>query len=91
MNGAHRAWGTMILKTNKKIAPIKDNVSLLDMAPTILHLSGVGIPDWIEGRNLCSGEKFTNVDQFAPVDEKPYSATQEEAIRKKLAQLGYLQ
>lgn len=91
MNGAHRAWGTMILKANNKTAAKKENVSLLDMAPTILHLSGIQIPDWIEGRNLFSDGKLTSAVQFVPVNEKPYSASEEEAIRKKLAQLGYLQ
>ncbi len=81
----------MILKANNKTTSKEENVSLLDMAPTILHLSGIEIPDWIEGRNLFSDGKLTSALQFVPVNEKPYSASEEEAIRKKLAQLGYLQ
>ena len=52
---------------------------LLDIAPTVLHLMGVKVPEDMEGRVL--------VEESA---EKVYSKEDEDEVKKRLAALGYL-
>ena len=50
---------------------------LLDIAPTVLHLFGAGVPQDMEGKVLTKGEKV-------------YTKEDEEEIRERLSKLGYL-
>ena len=55
------------------------NMTLLDIAPTILSLMGLPIPEDMEGRSLLQKGK-----------EEAYSKEDEEEVRKRLQGLGYL-
>jgi arylsulfatase A-like enzyme len=55
------------------------NMTLLDVAPTILSLTGLPIPEDMEGQSLLQKGK-----------EAAYSEEDEEEVRKRLQGLGYL-
>jgi arylsulfatase A-like enzyme len=74
---------------------------LLDIAPTILHLLGVPVPDDLDGRILTEilDPAFTPAPASAPVASSPlpgspipsaYTEEEDAAIQQRLADLGYL-
>ena len=105
--GDHRPEGILIA-TGSMIPPGSKlhEVSLLDVAPTVLHLLGVTAPDDMDGRilrELLDHEPALAFPRliFAPVlagansaaslpDDSPYSAEEDAAIQRRLADLGYL-
>jgi predicted AlkP superfamily phosphohydrolase/phosphomutase len=75
-----------------------DGACLLDIAPTILHLLGVPVPDDMDGRVLTELLKpeFRNSMQLQEsvisesIDSGSMNADEEALIQQRLADLGYL-
>ena len=95
MNGIFTAYGAGIIP-GKCIA----DATLLDLAPTILHLMGVEVPEHIDGRILhdifetaFQPETVTAVtDLSLPNQENSSELTEEEAdtLSARLRELGYV-
>jgi len=95
LHGVFLANGPSIKKGN-----MIDAVSIYDLAPTILHIFGVSVPDTLDGRVLT--EIFEENSQLArkPVkyekrmkkekERRHYSRDEERAIIERLRNLGYL-
>lgn len=72
------------------------DASLLDIAPTVLHMLGVPVPDDVDGRvltELLTPESSGNVRTQEAVQGDRTSTDQEpddELVRQRLADLGYL-
>ena len=79
--GLFMAYGPDIKGTGKI-----DNVSILDLAPTILHLMALSVPDDMDGRVL--DEVFKNVIKPARrVVKKSLGESEKERIRGKIGNL----
>ncbi len=77
--------------------------SIVDVAPTVLALLGLHVPDWMDGKVLVAGmsEEFLARSSPAVPDEespaskqakgRPYTEAEEAEITKRLADLGYLE
>jgi predicted AlkP superfamily phosphohydrolase/phosphomutase len=89
MNGSHRSYGTMILQTPGESLTAADIPDLCDIAPTVLHLLDLDRPDWMDGQSLIKGQRVRE-DQFKKETEAEYSQQQEDKLRKRLTELGYL-
>lgn len=105
MNGFHRMNGVFIAK-GPGIAPGKkiDGASIMDVAPTILYLMGLPIPESMDGKvlneifeagvmaskPLVRQSETEETGVAAPV-ATPYSEDEEEMIRQRLKALGYLE
>ncbi len=98
--GDHRTTGVLIAHGPAFRAGSKpDGASLLDIAPTVLHLLGVPVPGDMDGRVLTEILDPSVVASPAPREESAvaaeavtvgYSAEDEAEIQKRLADLGYL-
>jgi hypothetical protein len=68
---------------------------IADMAPTVLALSGVAIPDDWDGRLLsCVAAQHAEHGPYAAaggVEGRTYSAAEEACLEQRLVQLGYLE
>ena len=101
LEGGHTHDG-IILASGSAIASHKvDNASLMDLAPSILHLLGLAVPFDLDGRvleELLGAEhRLQNpirmsdeVARTAASEPASYSEEQEKEIRDQLRQLGYL-
>ena len=81
----HAQFGSFILASsnNPLRGEIKD-AHILDLAPTLLELSGYDVPNTMQGKSLVLGQ--------APVTatNTGYTPTEEEIIRERLSGLGYI-
>lgn len=95
--GLHRPSGVVFfagpnIKPGLKVA----NASIMDVAPTILHLLGTGVPRFMDGRVLTEVMKqpgevcYTEAGSQSDAERDGYTEDEEEAVREKLAGLGYL-
>lgn len=97
--GDHRLEG-MIVATGPAFEPgaVPQGANLRDIAPTVLHLLGVPVPDDMDGRVLTELLKpelrggLARQDAVASTSNTPgtYSADDDAAIQQRLADLGYL-
>jgi predicted AlkP superfamily phosphohydrolase/phosphomutase len=95
--GDHRMDGILIMNGRGVKQGATGMPRLLDLAPTVLYLLGVAVPDDMDGRVL---HDFLSLDsptqyQSAPspttsAASSPYSAEEEAEIMKHLEDLGYL-
>ena len=85
MNGNHRDPGVFFLSQ-----PFKEgDVSLQDVAPTVMDILGVPCPP-MDGRSMLGGAQ--DGDAGATREEpSPYAAEQEAAIEARLRDLGYFE
>lgn len=95
--GLHRAEGIILLAgPNIKAGVQLHNATIMDAAPTILHLMGLPVPSHMDGRVLVEalehpGEvRYRDWGAGGPAERLGYSAEEEELVREKLAGLGYL-
>lgn len=52
-SGTHRSKGLFLIKGNNiKIREVIQNANIMDIAPTILHIMGIPIPSYMDGRVL---------------------------------------
>jgi predicted AlkP superfamily phosphohydrolase/phosphomutase len=102
-SGAHRTNGIfMINGPNTKKRQDLENVNIKDIAPTALYLLNLPVPDDIDGRIIteslrdnyikCHPFQITSVSDTDEANEKEsYASTDDEdLIRQRLANLGYL-
>ncbi len=92
--GGHDPFG-MFLATGPNVRPVEVHGRLADVTPTVLALLGVPVPGDLDGEPLgfldrvevVAGERRADV----AVDRQTgYSAEEEEAVRKRLEDLGYI-
>jgi predicted AlkP superfamily phosphohydrolase/phosphomutase len=97
--GDHRMEG-MIVATGPAFEPgsVPQNASLLDIAPTVLHLLGVPVPEDMDGRvldELLRPELRGDIRKQEAVaaavsSENDYDQDEDALIQQRLADLGYL-
>jgi len=90
MNGSHRQFGTVIFQSGDMLISAPDDCSLLDIAPTILHLFDVDKPDWMDGVSMIAGEQSIFKSRLERTEDYYYTNQQEKEFRKKLISLVYL-
>jgi predicted AlkP superfamily phosphohydrolase/phosphomutase len=101
-NASHRLNGIFIAagKEIKKNLHIND-LKIIDLAPTILHLFGIPIPDDMDGRVLHeiftdsflknNPPRYSGSKDEAAKDAEVYSSKEAEVIRETLKGLGYIE
>lgn len=103
LSGVHRMDGIFLAQGPlvRQNATIED-AHIVDIAPTILHILGMAIPDDMDGKPLTRLFDETGLGlsaaQYAPAqrhedftrDVSGYTPEEEETVRVKLAGLGYL-
>lgn len=92
----------IVIVSGKNIRPTRlDNVSVLDIAPTILHLMGLPVSRQMDGRVVTEmmDEAFVSMHPVREIDSygtrsvgnaKPLAARRREEIEQRLKALGYL-
>jgi len=104
--GDHRMDGVLIARGPAFRSGARlETASLLDIAPTVLHLLGVPVPEDVDGRVIDEAldpafepepaERIEDSGASGGVSEPsvrsaPPSADHEEEVRRRLADLGYL-
>ncbi len=95
--GFHRPNGIFLMAGQRVRAGLKlEHAQILDVAPTILHLLGLPVPTEMDGRVLSEGLQDAGEVHYREghyQTEAPragYNEAEEEAVREKLAGLGYL-
>jgi predicted AlkP superfamily phosphohydrolase/phosphomutase len=103
MNGYHRLNGIFIMKGKDTPAGKEiQGAQILDVAPTILYLLGVPVPEDMDGKVLMDALGQSYLDSHpvtyegpelgGPVSdrEKTFSEEEEEIVKERLRGLGYL-
>ena len=100
--GDHRTEGVMIAHGPAfRVGAKPQAATLLDIAPTILHLLGVPVPTDMDGRVLTEILDPSVISTPVAIENSPaaklaepvtvgYSADEEAAVQQRLADLGYL-
>ena len=101
--GDHRMEGIFIgTGPGFKAGSKPDGADLLDIAPTVLHLLGVPVPDDMDGRvltevldpSVAQPVAVGAISAPSPAAEEPadvaYSEEEDAEIQQRLADLGYL-
>ncbi len=101
--GDHRLEGVLIASGPAFSAGAKpEGATLLDIAPTVLHLLGVPVPADMDGRVMTEildpslARDVSSEDASTPPPQDPgftseaYSEEEDAAIQQRLADLGYL-
>ena len=93
MSGSHRPEGLFALAGDGVAAGRVEHAQIADMAPSILTLCGVSVPQQWDGRTVpclspAAGERATG--DAADVAEIAYGAAEEADLQRRLEQLGYL-
>jgi len=101
-NGFHRPEGIFIAygKDIREGFAFK-GADIMDLAPTVLHLMGLPVPDDMDGkvlREILKDEardgyplKSEPAEEFSGEAKKDYTDEEEEKIRKRLKALGYIE
>lgn len=101
-SGRHERHGIFLLKGPAvRKGVVLDNPRIIDVAPTILHLMGESVPDYMDGAVLEDAlepgylaGKPVRYNHDAATDEtgsKKLSEEQEKEIAEKLKNLGYME
>lgn len=104
ITGTHRVNGILIIKSEKFQKSKNRNLQarIIDLAPTILYVMGLPVPENMDGEVL---EKFiknsvlaenapqysTDANSAAAPKNSGYSQAEEDLIRQRLQDLGYLE
>ncbi|HDP98640.1 MAG TPA: hypothetical protein ENN22_05600 [bacterium] len=103
ITGTHRVQGILVIKSRKTIrsAERKINARLVDLAPTILYLLNNPIPAVMDGKLLEPAFKTAVLEASPPEyvgnnfqeleSNNGYTPEQEDIIRQRLQDLGYLE
>ena len=102
LTGAHRRHGVLVTYGPQfKAGAVLDDVGLEDVAPTILHMAGVAVPDDMDGRVILealtdeyAGRPVVTTEGNGHADEPVvtpiYTADEEAEVEDRLRSLGYL-
>jgi predicted AlkP superfamily phosphohydrolase/phosphomutase len=92
MNGSHRAEGLWVLHGPAVRACRGAAASIVDVAPTVLHLAGLPVPAWMDGVVLPGTPGHPLIDESEPrvPHDAPVSDGEAELWRRLVA-LGYLE
>ncbi|MDX2169344.1 MAG: alkaline phosphatase family protein [Deltaproteobacteria bacterium] len=93
MSGSHRPDGVVILAGEGIAAGALSGAHIMDLAPTILALAGVAVPQGWDGRVLpVLGETATGTqpDTTWSAEERDYDDGETAELQRRLEQLGYL-
>ena len=95
--GTHRHNGVVLLKGDSVRRPTSDFCpNLIDLAPTILHILDLPIPDDMDGRVLKEiltvdrPARYENADNSVVSAAQSYTQEEEEIVAQRLKGLGYL-
>jgi predicted AlkP superfamily phosphohydrolase/phosphomutase len=97
MSGTHRSAGLLVVSgAGVRPGPLSSDPELIDLAPTLLAVAGLPIPQDMDGRVL--GELFVEPPaiDFAPAghlaggSDENLSADEEALVEERLRALGYL-
>ena len=95
--GFHRPNGVLFMAgPNVQAGRRLEGAHITDLTPTILHLLGLPVPRHMDGRALLEaliepGEvRYSEGGPAAGAPRQGYTPDEEEAVRQKLAGLGYL-
>jgi len=96
MNGSHRAEGLWALAGPNVVEGRRAEASIVDVAPTIMHLAGLAVPAWMDGRLLpgVAGEPTIGTDGDGTPLAGPLgrpAAGDGDELWRRLAALGYLE
>jgi predicted AlkP superfamily phosphohydrolase/phosphomutase len=101
-SGTHRLDGVVMLKSPFFRQGVRlEKAHILDLAPTLLYLLGLPVPEDFDGRVLqeafVSDFLETHVlnsrkaaEEFRPLQEETYTPEEAEKIAAKLKEMGYL-
>jgi len=100
ISGEHRSNGIFIIRGEKIKEGVEiKGVSIIDLAPTILHLAGLSIPRGMDGKvlgnafkkdcmkNITKSEESIFLDRC---DETPFTKDEQQKVAERLRALGYL-
>jgi predicted AlkP superfamily phosphohydrolase/phosphomutase len=91
MNGSHRGRGLWALAGPGIQPSTAADAAIVDVAPTILHLAGLSVPTWMDGRLLAGVTGRPLVDDVVPPAPAWTPASDGEGeLWRRLAALGYL-
>ncbi|HIE39527.1 MAG TPA: hypothetical protein EYH30_07450 [Anaerolineales bacterium] len=96
-SGCHRLHGLLIAwGAGVRPGQAVEGARILDLAPTILHLMGLPVPDDMDGKvltSLLSSDRpvvYEHVDREAAAAEEGLSAEESAEVEDRLRALGYL-
>jgi predicted AlkP superfamily phosphohydrolase/phosphomutase len=94
-SGSHRLHGVFIARGQGIACGEISGARIVDLAPTILHLVGVPVPDDMDGRVLSEAlvtQRPVEVQAALPASHAQEDLTAEEAaeVEERLRALGYL-
>jgi predicted AlkP superfamily phosphohydrolase/phosphomutase len=103
LSGVHRMDGIIVAQgPHVRRDVVIEGANIIDVAPTILYLLGMAIPNDMDGKPLLNLLEQTYAQQAAATytderehsdvasDQQGYSEEEEESVRVKLEALGYL-
>jgi predicted AlkP superfamily phosphohydrolase/phosphomutase len=99
LTGAHRPLGVLIAHGHQFARGRIEGARLEDLAPTILHVRGLAIPDDMDGRVLTEAlaephssrpVRFSSAGETEPAGAAAYSAAEAAEVEERLRALGYL-
>jgi hypothetical protein len=93
MTGSHRADGLFALCGEGIVAGRFEGAHIMDLAPTILTLCEVAVPQGWDGHTLPvagAGVVGEAEAMWSQRDERDYDAAQTAVLQRRLEQLGYL-
>jgi len=91
MNGSHRPEGLWVLSGPGVAQSPSAEASIVDVAPSVLHLAGLAVPAWMDGRLLPGIVGAARVDAGGPAVPIVADAPDHDAeLRRRLHALGYL-
>lgn len=96
-SGCHRREGIFIAAgAGIRQGVVLPEASILDLAPTLLHLLGEPVPRVMDGRVLSEAlvdaapVTYEDEGESAMADERGFDAAEAEQIEERLRGLGYL-
>ena len=91
MNGSHRPEGLWVL-AGKGVTPVPETeAAIIDVAPSVLHLAGLAVPSWMDGRLLPGITGPAIIEEENPaVPSVAMGQDHESELRQRLHALGYL-
>ena len=91
MNGSHRPDGLWVLAGPGVSATPARQAAIVDVAPSVLHLAGLDVPAWMDGRLLPGISGAARIADDAPaMTDEPTDQDHEAELRRRLHALGYL-